>query len=153
MVSAISFAILFAYAETEKQTAQRTLQGFEDAIGIINPESGQGSRDMSVEEYIQSVEEHVEANLGTQPRIASALLTTLGLIELAFRNTDRSRELLERALALQGEAGPAALGESWHATSGDSAPCARTSPRPCSPTSAASTCGAPPTGRCTPTWR
>ncbi|MEC9157881.1 MAG: serine/threonine-protein kinase [Planctomycetota bacterium] len=114
VVSAISFAILFAYAETEKQTAQRTLQGFQDAIGIINPESGQGSRDMSVEEYIQSVEEHVEANLGTQPRIASALLTTLGLIELAFRNTDRSRELLERALALRGEAGPAALGESWH---------------------------------------
>ena len=114
ILSAISFAILFAVAEEQKQTAQRTLRGFQDAIGIINPESGQGSHDMSVEQYIRSVEDHVEVKLGEQPRIASALLTTLGLIELAFRNTDRSEQLLERALALRVDAGDQALGESYH---------------------------------------
>ena len=112
--SAISFAILFAVAEEQKQTAQRTLRGFQDAIGIINPESGQGSHDMSVEQYIRSVEDHVEAKLGEQPRIASALLSTLGLIELAFRNTDRSEQLLQRALALRVGSGDQALGESYH---------------------------------------
>ena len=114
ILSAISFAILFAVAEEQKQTAQRTLRGFQDAIGIINPESGQGSHDMSVEQYIRSVEDHVEVKLGEQPRIASALLTTLGLIELAFRNTDRSEQLLERALALRVDSGDQALGESYH---------------------------------------
>lgn len=112
--SAISFAILFAVADEQKQTAQRTLRGFQDAIGIINPESGQGSHDMSVEQYIRSVEDHVEVTLGEQPRIASALLTTLGLIELAFRNTYRSEQLLERALALRVDSGDQALGESYH---------------------------------------
>ncbi|MEE2682123.1 MAG: serine/threonine-protein kinase [Planctomycetota bacterium] len=112
--SAISFAILFANAETQRQAAERTLRGFQEAIGIINPESGQGSHDMSVEEYIRSVEDHVQVKLASEPRIASALLTTLGLIELAFRNNERSEELLERALALRADAGEAELGESYH---------------------------------------
>ena len=69
---------------------------------------------MSVEEYIRSVEEHVELKLGSEPRIASALLTTLGLIELAFRNNERSEQLLERALALRIDAGEGELGEAYH---------------------------------------
>ena len=112
--SAIGFAFLFAEAERERQVAEETLRGFQDSIGLINPETGQGTHDMSVSEYITLMQDHVENDLTDKPRIASALLTTLGLIELAFDDFDRALFLLTQALILREDGSPAARGEAHH---------------------------------------
>ncbi len=112
--SLISLGFLYAEAEHERQVADQTLRGLQDSIGIINPQTGQGTHDMSVGEYIRIMEDHVVSELDEQPRVGSALLTTLGLIELAFDEVDKSQSLLERALFLRQNAGPAAIGEAHH---------------------------------------
>jgi tetratricopeptide (TPR) repeat protein/predicted Ser/Thr protein kinase len=112
--SAIGFAILFADAEHERGIAEETLRGFQDSIGLINPETGQGTHDMSVNEYIALMQDHVENDLQSRPRIASALLTTLGLIELAFDDMDRAYDLLSKALELRADGNQATLGEAHH---------------------------------------
>jgi tetratricopeptide (TPR) repeat protein len=94
--------------------AEETLRGFQDSIGLINPETGQGTHDMSVKEYITLMQDHVEKDLQSRPRIASALLTTLGLIELAFGDVERASALLTKALELRGGGSPATLGEGHH---------------------------------------
>ena len=114
IISAISFGVLYSTAEHERRVADQTLRGFQDSIGIINPQTGQGTHDMSVGEYIRIMEDHVVTELSQQPRVASALLTTLGLIELAFDEVDKAEGLLEQAIVLRGSAGPAALGEAHH---------------------------------------
>ena len=112
--SLIGLGLLYAEAERERQVADQTLRGFQDSIGIINPQTGQGTHDMSVGEYIRIMEDHVVSELEEQPRVGSALLTTLGLIELAFDQVDKSQSLLEKALVLRKDSGPAALGEAYH---------------------------------------
>ncbi len=114
IASLISLGFLYAEAEHERRVADETLRGFQDSIGIINPQTGQGTHDMSVGEYIRIMEDHVVSELDEQPRVGSALLTTLGLIELAFDEVDKSQALLEQALVLRRDSGPAALGEAYH---------------------------------------
>ena len=112
--SLISLGVLYAEAEHERRVADQTLRGFQDSIGIINPQTGQGTHDMSVGEYVRIMEDHVVNELNEQPRVGSALLTTLGLIELAFDDVEKSQSLLEKALVLRRDSGPAALGEAHH---------------------------------------
>lgn len=114
ITSLISLGVLYAEAEYERRVADETLRGFQDSIGIINPQTGQGTHDMSVGEYVRIMEDHVVNELDDQPRVGSALLTTLGLIELAFDDVEKSQSLLEKALVLRRDSGAAALGEAHH---------------------------------------
>ncbi|HAW96633.1 MAG: hypothetical protein CMJ33_11190 [Phycisphaerae bacterium] len=114
ITSLISLGFLYAEAEHERRVADETLRGFQDSIGIINPQTGQGTHDMSVGEYVRIMEDHVVNELNNQPRVGSALLTTLGLIELAFDEVEKSQSLLEKALELRRDSGPAGLGEAYH---------------------------------------
>jgi tetratricopeptide (TPR) repeat protein len=118
--SGIALAVAYAGAERARVRAERTLAGFRDAVGSVNPETGAGSAELSLEEFLEFIKKNSEEALAAEPAVLAGVLDTIGLVHLGFEDVARAEASLgaalelRRALARTGESDDAELAESLH---------------------------------------
>ncbi len=113
-ISAIALAFAYANAERQRVRSERTLATFQNALGSANPETGAGSSEMSVEQFLTLVEQQVTTELADEPFLLAGVLRTLGLIHLGFDDPTRARAAIEHAYATQSEGAKAGLVSEAH---------------------------------------
>ena len=118
--SSIALAIAYARAERERERSDRTLASFRDAVGSVNPESGAGSAELTVEQFLELIETNASNELRAEPGVLAGVLDTIGLVHLGFEDAARAEASLTRAyeersrLFALGECSEAELAESLH---------------------------------------
>ncbi len=98
VASGIALAVAYARAERERARSERTLQGFREALGSANPESGKGSADISVDRFLGLIEENASDALKDEPNVLAGVLDTIGIVHLGFDDAKRAEPALQRAL-------------------------------------------------------
>ena len=120
VASGIALAFAYAHAQRERVRSERTLQSFRDAVGSVNPETSRGSADISVDQFLELIEQNAVEELRTEPRVLAGVLDTIGLVHLGFEDVPLATRALElallerRALASRGEATAVEVAESLH---------------------------------------
>ena len=118
--SSVALAVAYATADRARIRAERTLSGFRDAVGSVNPETGTGSAQLSLEAFLELIEENSEEALADEPAVLAGVLDTIGIVHLGFEDVARAEASLGAALELRrdlarsGESGDAELAESLH---------------------------------------
>ena len=120
LASSVALAIAYARAERERIRSDRTLASFRDAVGSVNPESVAGSAELTVEQFLELIEQNAANELSAEPGVLAGVLDTVGIVHLGFEDVERAEKSLRtalemrRALAARGECTPAELAESVH---------------------------------------
>jgi len=120
VVSGIALAIAYARAERERVRSDRTLSSFRDAVGSVNPESAAGSAQLTVEQFLELIEQNAASELSAEPAVLAGVLDTIGIVHLGFEDAARAEKSLRaaldtrRALFARGECSTAELAESLH---------------------------------------
>ncbi|MFM1803176.1 MAG: Serine/threonine-protein kinase PrkC [Planctomycetota bacterium] len=120
LAASVALAFLYANAERARIRAERTLTSFRDAVGSVNPESAAGSAQLSVEEFLELIEQNAREELASEPAVLSGVLDTVGIVHLGFEDVARAKASLgaaletRRALHARGECSDAELAESLH---------------------------------------
>ena len=109
ITSAIALAVAYANAERLRIQSERTLSTFQNALGSANPETGAGSGEMSVDQFLALVEQQVTTELADEPYLLAGVLRTIGLIHLGFDDPATARAAIEQAYATQSEGAKAGL--------------------------------------------
>ncbi|MFM7052695.1 MAG: protein kinase domain-containing protein [Planctomycetota bacterium] len=118
--SAVALAVAYARAERERVRSERTLASFRDAVGSVNPESAAGSAQLTVEQFLELIEQNAATELSSEPAVLAGVLDTIGIVHLGFEDAARASKSLQaaldsrRALLARGECGAAELAESLH---------------------------------------
>jgi tRNA A-37 threonylcarbamoyl transferase component Bud32/tetratricopeptide (TPR) repeat protein len=115
--ASVALAVALANAEREKERVRRAYSTFGAALASANPEEGQGSSSMNVRDFLALVEKEVRSELADEPEVLAEMLKTLGVIQLAFDDPERSRgpilsahEFFSRAYEA-GRIGPSPMAE------------------------------------------
>jgi tRNA A-37 threonylcarbamoyl transferase component Bud32/tetratricopeptide (TPR) repeat protein len=120
VVSGIALAIAYARAERERVRSERTLASFRDAVGSVNPESVAGSARLTVEQFLELIEQNAATELASEPAVLAGVLDTIGIVHLGFEDANRAEKSLRialesrRALYARGDCSKAELAESLH---------------------------------------
>jgi serine/threonine protein kinase/tetratricopeptide (TPR) repeat protein len=129
VASLVTFAVLYREADAQFRRAERerllaadTLAAFQQSMAAADPSSGVVTADMRVPEFLGFVEEELDRRLSGQPEALASLRTTLGLVQLSFRDRTGAVRLLKPVLdarrrAAAEEPGPEsqrALGDALH---------------------------------------
>jgi serine/threonine-protein kinase len=120
VVSGVALAIAYARAERERVRSERTLSSFRDAVGSVNPESAAGSAQLTVEQFLELIEQNAASELSDEPAVLAGVLDTIGIVHLGFEDTARAEKSLRaaldsrRVLFARGECGKAELADSLH---------------------------------------
>ncbi|MFM8731379.1 MAG: tetratricopeptide repeat protein, partial [Phycisphaerales bacterium] len=112
----------FRRAETERRLAEDTLAAFQQSVAAADPSTGQVTAEMRVPEFLGFVEQELDRRLAAQPDALASLRTTLGLVQLSFRDRAGAVRLLKPVLDARlaaAEADPTpqalrALGDAYH---------------------------------------
>jgi non-specific serine/threonine protein kinase/serine/threonine-protein kinase len=112
----------FRRAEAERRLAEDTLAAFQQSVAAADPSTGQVTAEMRVPEFLGFVEQELDRRLAGQPDALASLRTTLGLVQLSFRDRAGALRLLkpvldERLAAAQATPTPQAmreLGNAYH---------------------------------------
>jgi serine/threonine protein kinase len=112
----------FRRAEAERRLAEDTLAAFQQSVAAADPSTGQVTAEMRVPEFLGFVEQELDRRLAGQPDALASLRTTLGLVQLSFRDRAGALRLLkpvldERLAAAQATPTPQAmrdLGDAYH---------------------------------------
>ncbi|MCE2882496.1 MAG: serine/threonine-protein kinase [Planctomycetaceae bacterium] len=116
----IALAVAYAHAERQRVRSERTLASFRDAVGSVNPESGAGSAQLTVEQFLELIEQNAAQELASEPAVLAGVLDTVGIVHLGFEDAARAESALESALATRrelrarGECTDAEVAESLH---------------------------------------
>jgi len=89
--ASVALAVALARAEREQERVRRAYSAFGAALASANPEEGEGSSAMNVRDFLELVEKEVRAELSDEPEVLAEMLKTLGVIQLAFDDPERSR--------------------------------------------------------------
>ena len=111
-----------AHAERERERAEDTLVAFQQSMAAADPATGKVTADMRVPDFLGFVERELDARLADQPDALASLRTTLGIVQLSFKDKVGAIRLLKPALdarlaAYRANPGPAterALGDAYH---------------------------------------
>jgi serine/threonine-protein kinase len=120
VVASVLLAILYANAERARIRSDRTLSSFRDAVGSVNPESAAGGAGLTVEEFLELIEQNASEELSSEPAVLAGVLDTIGIVHLGFEDASRAERSLapalasRRALHARGECSDAELAESLH---------------------------------------
>ena len=120
VVSGIALAIAYARAERERVRSERTLSSFRDAVGSVNPESAAGSAQLTVEQFLELIEQNASSELADEPAVLAGVLDTIGIVHLGFEDAARAEKSLRaaldsrRTLFAQGECSAGELADSLH---------------------------------------
>ena len=98
VASGVALAVAYSRAERERARSERTLQGFREALGSANPESGKGSADISVDRFLDLIEENASNALKDEPSVLAGVLDTIGIVHLGFDDAKLAEPALRRAL-------------------------------------------------------
>lgn len=105
LASVVTFAILYREADAQFRRAERerllaadTLAAFQQSMAAADPSSGAVTADMRVPEFLGFVEEELDRRLSGQPDALASLRTTLGLVQLSFRDRAGAVRLLKPVL-------------------------------------------------------
>ena len=112
----------FRRAETERRLAEDTLAAFQQSVAAADPSTGQVTAEMRVPEFLGFVEQELDRRLAAQPDALASLRTTLGLVQLSFRDRAGAVRLLKPVLDARLAAAEAAptpqamrdLGDAYH---------------------------------------
>jgi tetratricopeptide (TPR) repeat protein len=120
VASGVALAILYADAERARVRSERTLSSFRDAVGSVSPESAAGGAELTVEEFLELIEQNATDELASEPAVLAGVLDTIGIVHLGFEDAQRAETSLSaaltarRALHSRGECSDAELAESLH---------------------------------------
>lgn len=120
VAAAVALSVAYARADRERLRSERTLQSFQDAVASVNPEAGRGSADLTVDQFLELIEQHAAEELGSEPRVLAGVLDTIGLVHLGFEDAAAAERSLTRALEERqqlralGEATDLEVAESLH---------------------------------------
>ncbi len=111
-----------AHAERERERAEDTLVAFQQSMAAADPATGKVTADMRVPDFLGFVERELDVRLADQPDALASLRTTLGLVQLSFKDKAGAIRLLKPALdarlaAYRAAPVPAslrALGDAYH---------------------------------------
>ncbi len=117
-----SIALAFAYAKADRERvrSERTLSSFREAVGSASPESAAGGAGLTVEEFLELIEQNAEAALANEAAVLAGVLDTIGIVHLGFEDIARADASLGAALAsrrelhAQGACSDGELAESLH---------------------------------------
>ena len=112
----------FVRAEKQRSLAEDTLAAFQQSMAAADPATGKVTADMRVPDFLGFVERELDARLAGQPDALASLRTTLGLVQLSFKDRAGSIRLLKpvldaRLAAHRAAPTPAtlgALGDAYH---------------------------------------
>ena len=112
----------FVRAEKQRSLAEDTLAAFQQSMAAADPATGKVTADMRVPDFLGFVERELDARLAGQPDALASLRTTLGLVQLSFKDKAGSIRLLKpvldaRLAAHRAAPTPAtlgALGDAYH---------------------------------------
>lgn len=112
----------FVRAEKQRSLAEDTLAAFQQSMAAADPATGKVTADMRVPDFLGFVEQELDARLADQPDALASLRTTLGLVQLSFKDKAGSIRLLKpvldaRLAAHRAAPTPAtlgALGDAYH---------------------------------------
>jgi serine/threonine protein kinase len=88
----------FRRAEAERRLAEDTLAAFQQSVAAADPSNGQVTAEMRVPEFLGFVERELDRRLAGQPDALASLRTTLGLVQLSFRDRAGAVRLLKPVL-------------------------------------------------------
>jgi serine/threonine protein kinase len=88
----------FVRAEKQRSLAEDTLAAFQQSMAAADPATGKVTADMRVPDFLGFVEQELDARLADQPDALASLRTTLGLVQLSFKDKAGSIRLLKPVL-------------------------------------------------------
>jgi tetratricopeptide (TPR) repeat protein len=88
----------FVRAEKQRSLAEDTLAAFQQSMAAADPATGKVTADMRVPDFLGFVERELDARLAGQPDALASLRTTLGLVQLSFKDRVGSIRLLKPVL-------------------------------------------------------
>jgi serine/threonine protein kinase len=88
----------FVRAEKQRSLAEDTLAAFQQSMAAADPATGKVTADMRVPDFLGFVEQELDARLADQPDALASLRTTLGLVQLSFKDKVGSIRLLKPVL-------------------------------------------------------
>ena len=88
----------FVRAEKQRSLAEDTLAAFQQSMAAADPATGKVTADMRVPDFLGFVERELDARLAGQPDALASLRTTLGLVQLSFKDRAGSIRLLKPVL-------------------------------------------------------
>jgi tRNA A-37 threonylcarbamoyl transferase component Bud32 len=104
VVSGVALAIAYANAERARTRSEAQLDAVLAALEQANPETGKGTIDMRVTEFIADIEALLEDALASEPADLARLLRTVGVMHLGFGKIDDAARAIERSHELHVEA-------------------------------------------------
>jgi serine/threonine protein kinase len=88
----------FVRAEKQRSLAEDTLAAFQQSMAAADPATGKVTADMRVPDFLGFVEQELDARLADQSDALASLRTTLGLVQLSFKDKAGSIRLLKPVL-------------------------------------------------------